>query len=190
MQRQATKATNTLQQVGILIKIILVSIFAPSHPILAQHACVITDTGTKVCGRLVIDNNGRAASEPKSFQIEPYDSKSIRFSLLLGEWSKSGQCSTERFIYTENSKYIWMQKKGSTWNISYRGIYVPKPELNSVFIADGPNMGGYVVNIYELNQTIYRGAWNTELSEGLSFDNPEDAKFTYVRCSGTSLKRD
>jgi hypothetical protein len=184
MQRQDI---NVLQQVGILIEVILVGIFAPSHPASAQHACVIADARSKVRSRLLTDTSGKTPLEPKSSQIEN-DFKSIRFSLLIGEWSESGRCGAERFIYTGNSKYIWMQKKGSIWKTSYRGIYVPKPELNSVVIADGPSMGGYVVNIYELNQTTYRGEWNTEVSDGLSFDNPEDAKFTYVRCSGTSLE--
>jgi hypothetical protein len=81
-----------------------------------------------------------------------------------------------------------MQKKGAAWKVSYRGIYVRDPKRGSVITADGPNMGGYVVDIYELSKKTFRGEWNTQLSDGLSFYNPEDAKFTYTRCPGKVFK--
>jgi hypothetical protein len=105
----------------------------------------------------------------------------IDYALLVGEWSKPGQCDRQRFIYKQaGNKYIWAQKKNSKWKNVYQGIYVRNPERNSVIIGDGPNMGGETIDVYELTRSKYRGEWKS--SNELSFDNPEDAKFTYVRC--------
>lgn len=114
----------------------------------------------------------------------------INQSLLIGEWSQPGKCNQSRFIYTRNGQYIWMQKKNGGWQSSYRGIYVTSPQQpNSIIIGDGPNMGGSVVDIHELTRSSLKGEWNANASEGLTFDNPEDAKFSYVRCSGSVLKK-
>jgi hypothetical protein len=114
--------------------------------------------------------------------------KKINYNLLVGEWSLVGRCSKERYIYTSNNKYVWMQKKGAAWKVSYQGIFMSNSSKNTVVIADGLNMGGNVIDIFELNKKTFRGKWNVEASDGLSFDNPEDAKFTYVRCSGQVFK--
>ncbi|XWK88729.1 MAG: hypothetical protein U7127_01305 [Phormidium sp.] len=114
----------------------------------------------------------------------------INQNLLIGEWSKPGQCNQSRFIYTRKGQYIWMQKKNGRWQSSYQGIYVTSPQNpNSIIIGDGPNMGGSVVDIRELTRNTLKGEWNVNASEGLTFDNPEDAKFSYVRCSGSVLKK-
>ncbi|WP_193982715.1 hypothetical protein [[Phormidium] sp. LEGE 05292] len=111
-------------------------------------------------------------------------------SLLIGEWSTPGKCNQTRFIYTRKGQYIWMQKKNGFWQTSYQGIYVTSPQNpNSIIIGDGPNMGGSVVDIRELTRSTLKGEWNVNASEGLTFDNPEDAKFSYVRCAGTVLKK-
>ena len=110
-------------------------------------------------------------------------------SPLTGEWSKSGECNKERYIYTSNKKYIWMQKRGNIWKTIYKGIYVHKPGQKAVIIGDGPNTGGYIVDIYELTQTTYKGEWNAKLSEDLSFENQNDAKFTFVKCSGNLINK-
>ncbi|WP_404783694.1 hypothetical protein [Altericista sp. CCNU0014] len=104
----------------------------------------------------------------------------IDYDLLAGEWSKPGQCDRQRFIYRQpGNKYIWAQKKNSQWKNVYQGIYVRYPERNTVVIGDGPNMGGETIGVYELTRLKYRGEWK---GNELSFDNPDDAKFTYVRC--------
>lgn len=114
----------------------------------------------------------------------------INQSLLIGEWSQPGKCDRSRFIYTRNGQYISMEKKKGRWQTLYRGIYVTSPQQpNSIIIGDAPNMGGYLVDINELTRNTLKGEWNVNASEGLTFDNPEDAKFSYVRCSGTVLKK-
>jgi len=113
----------------------------------------------------------------------------INFSPLTGEWSKSGQCNKERYIYFSNKKYVWIQKRGDIWKTIYRGIYVHKPGQKTVVIVDGPNTGGYIVDIYKLTQTTYKGEWKTSLSQGISFENPNDAKFTFVKCSGNLINK-
>jgi hypothetical protein len=113
----------------------------------------------------------------------------IDFSLLIGEWSKPGQCNKERYIYSSNRKYTWAQKKGNIWRTTYKGIYVLRPEQKAVVIGDRLNTGGYTIDINELTQTTYKGEWNISLSEGLSFDNPNDAKFTFIKCSGNLVDK-
>ncbi|OKH39595.1 hypothetical protein NIES2119_04770 [[Phormidium ambiguum] IAM M-71] len=114
----------------------------------------------------------------------------INQSLLIGEWSQPGKCNQSRFIYTRNGQYISMEKKKGRWQTLYRGIYLTSPQQpDSIIIGDGPNMGGYLVDINELTRNTLKGEWNVNASEGLTFDNPEDAKFSYVRCSGTVLKK-
>ena len=73
-------------------------------------------------------------------------------------------------------------KKGNFWKTAYKGIYVHKPEWKAVVIADSPNRGGHTIDIHELSQTTFKGEWKASLGEVLSFDNPNDAKFTYVKC--------
>lgn len=106
----------------------------------------------------------------------------IDFSLLTGEWSKPGQCDRDRFVYSLKNKYSWIQKKNGAWKTMYKGIYVHRPKQNSIVIGDGPNMGGAVIDIYKLTQTYYKGEWNVSASEGLTIENPDDAKFSYVKC--------
>jgi hypothetical protein len=114
----------------------------------------------------------------------------INRNLLIGEWSEPGKCNQTRLIYTRNGQFINMEKKKGVWQTLYRGIYVTSPQQpNSIIIGDGPNMGGYLVDIHELTSRTLKGEWNDNASEGLTFDNPEDAKFSYVRCSGSVLKK-
>ncbi|MEM8781091.1 MAG: hypothetical protein AAGF26_19980 [Cyanobacteria bacterium P01_G01_bin.49] len=85
-----------------------------------------------------------------------------------------------------------MEKKQGSWITNFEGIYAPLNDnkLNNmgleipgaVMIAESANQGGNIVEIHKLNQTTYSGMWNTKLSEGLSFDNPDEAFFAYVRC--------
>ncbi len=117
-------------------------------------------------------------------------SPSVNKSLLVGEWSNSGECEKSRFIYTADGEYMWVEKDGDEWHTVYNGIYLIKPEIpNTVVIAEGPNMGGDVIDIKELNRTNYKGEWNLEMSEGLNFDHPEDRIFSYVRCAGTAIPK-
>jgi len=109
------------------------------------------------------------------------------YSLLIGEWSEPGACNQMRYVYTADRRYMWMEKKKGSWTTNFEGIYVPLNNTNletpgAVIISERANQGGNYVEIHKLNQTTYSGMWNTKLSEGLSFDNPDDAFFAYVRC--------
>lgn len=122
-------------------------------------------------------------------------SANIGTPLLVGEWSEPDKCSNSRTVFTQNGQYFWVQKISGTWENSYEGIYVPmerellselqagSPEvLNAVIVADGPNMGGAVMEVHDIAQDEFRGMWNVKWSEGLSFENPNDAFFSFVKC--------
>jgi hypothetical protein len=106
-------------------------------------------------------------------------SKKINPALLVGEWSQSGKCNSERFIYTSNGKYIWRKKQGRRWKNQYEGIYVFKDGI--IVVADGLNMGGAQINIFSLTSKSFIGKWVA--TEELTFENPEDAKINYTRCA-------
>ena len=109
---------------------------------------------------------------------------------LIGEWSKPGECNKTRFIYTADGRYIWLEKNGTIWRNLYNGIYVTSPtRLNSLVIAEGPNMGGEIIEIQELTRTTYKGEWKLQLSEDGNAENKQDVAFSYVRCQGTALRR-
>lgn len=105
-------------------------------------------------------------------------SKKINTALLVGEWSQSGKCNLERFIYTSDGKYIWRKKEARTWRNQYKGIYMFQDR--KVVVADGPNMGGAEINISSLTSKSFIGEWVA--TEELTFENPEDAKINYVKC--------
>jgi len=50
-------------------------------------------------------------------------------------------------------------------------------------------MGGFVVDIRELTRTTLKGKWNENPGEGLTFDDPKKAVFSYMRCSGNVFKK-
>ncbi|MEH2108465.1 hypothetical protein [Nostoc sp.] len=106
-------------------------------------------------------------------------SKTINSALLIGEWSQAGKCNYERFIYTSNGKYIWRKKEGRRWKNQYQGIYVFKNGI--LIVADGPNTGGAQINIYSLTRKSFIGTWVA--TEELTFENPEDAKINYTKCT-------
>jgi len=116
-------------------------------------------------------------------------------SLLVGEWSKPETCSINRTVFTQDGRYIWIEKKDGVWKNSFEGIYLPmegellsvlqreSPEaLNAVIVAEGPSMGGSVAEVHEATQDALRGMWNVKWSEDLSFENPNDAFFSFSRC--------
>ncbi|HEY9625788.1 MAG TPA: hypothetical protein V6C84_00665 [Coleofasciculaceae cyanobacterium] len=116
----------------------------------------------------------------------------VDYSLLVGEWAGSGLCDSSRYVFTQDERYLWIENKNGRWNTLYEGIYFPLDDrrLNrlslkspgAVIVADGPNMGGSMIEVHTLTQATYSGMWNVALSDGLSFDNPDNAFFAYVRC--------
>ena len=80
------------------------------------------------------------------------------YSLLIGEWSAPGMCDEERYVYTANGRYLLLEKAADdpTWQTVYEGVYVVKPELEAVVIAEGMNMGGFIFKTIKLNDTTYR----------------------------------
>lgn len=113
-------------------------------------------------------------------------------ALLVGEWSAPGECDRSRYVFTQAGEYLWMRNLDSRWQTAYKGIYGPlSPEKinefgitspSAIYVGDQPNAGGYTVEILALNDQQYDGFWNVQLSEGLSFENPDDAYFSYERC--------
>jgi hypothetical protein len=119
----------------------------------------------------------------------------INYSLLFGEWGNEQTCSKERRIFTRNGRYVWMVSENGRWKTRYSGIYSPFPQsklaqlqreepiaLGAVYVGDHPNAGGSTMEIHSLTSNRYRGKWNTSWSEDLSFENPKDAFFDFVRC--------
>lgn len=115
------------------------------------------------------------------------------YGQLIGEWAKAGDCDHARYIYTKDGQYQWLQRKsGNYWNTIFKGVYITisendfkskgVKEQGAVVIAEGLNMGGSVVQIQTLNADSFKGYWDVNMSEGLSFDNPNDAFFEFVRC--------
>lgn len=84
--------------------------------------------------------------------------QTFNYSLLVGEWSNPGMCEAKRYVYTANGEYLLLEKtaNSSTWQTLYEGVYVVKPELEAVVIAEGMNMGGFIFKTIELNDTTYR----------------------------------
>ncbi|MEO1400471.1 MAG: PPC domain-containing protein [Cyanobacteria bacterium J06635_1] len=113
-------------------------------------------------------------------------------ALLVGEWSAPGECDRSRYVFTQDGDYLWMRNLDSSWQTAYKGIYGPlSPEKitefgitspGAIYVGDHPNAGSYTIEILALNEQQYDGFWNVQLSEGLSFDNPDDAYFSYERC--------
>ncbi|MEM9908405.1 MAG: hypothetical protein AAF921_25615, partial [Cyanobacteria bacterium P01_D01_bin.44] len=113
-------------------------------------------------------------------------------ALLVGEWSAPGECDHSRYVFTQAGEYLWMRNLDSSWETAYKGIYTPlsPDKINefgitspgAIYVGDQPNAGGYTVEILALNNQQYDGFWNVQLSEGLSFENPDDAYFSYERC--------
>jgi hypothetical protein len=119
----------------------------------------------------------------------------INYSLLVGEWGNAQTCSKERTVFTQNGRYMWMVSENGRWKTRYSGIYFAFPQsrlarlqrespvaLGAVHVGDHPNAGGNTVEIHSLTSNRYSGKWNTSWSEGLSFENPKDAFFDFVRC--------
>jgi hypothetical protein len=119
----------------------------------------------------------------------------IDYSLLVGEWGDTGKCNQNRTIFTQKGRYVWMEKKSGRWKTLYSGIYFPYPKskisllqrespkaLGAIYIAERPNAGGDTVEIHTLTSNKYSGKWNASWSDGLSFENPRDAFFDFVKC--------
>lgn len=117
------------------------------------------------------------------------------YSLLVGEWSEAGQCDVSRTVFTEDGRYQWLESSGGEWNSQFSGVYVlmtgerlaslqsdSPAAIGGVVIAEGPNMGGDVIEIHSLSQSSFSGMWNEAFSPGLSFENPEDANIDLERC--------
>jgi hypothetical protein len=114
----------------------------------------------------------------------------VDYGQMVGEWSKAGKCGVSRFVFSKDGKYTWLERKRrSKWTVQYEGIYIPNDTMSkgtkwqgAVIIADGPSQGGNLVRLEIISTTRLKGFWDAEASEGLSFDNPKDALFDYVRC--------
>jgi hypothetical protein len=117
-------------------------------------------------------------------------SHAVDYGQLIGEWSEGGKCGVSRYVFSRDGKYQWLERKrGGKWTMQYEGIYKPKAlkykgtkEAGTIVIADGPSQGGNIVRLEIISADRLKGYWDTEASEGLSFDNPKDALFDYVRC--------
>ena len=114
----------------------------------------------------------------------------VNYNLLVGEWSKPGECERNRYIYTANGQYMWIEKNEQDWRSVYTGIYViDSQNPNSIVIAEGRDMGGDVITISELTPNTFKGEWNVSMSEELNFDHPEDAVFSYIKCPTRQMKK-
>jgi hypothetical protein len=114
----------------------------------------------------------------------------VDYNQMIGEWSERGKCEASRFVFTKDGKYKWLEhKRGGEWIVHYEGVYAPDitktkgiKEIGAVIIADGPSRGGYLVRFEIISSGRLKGYWDTDASDGLSFDNQKDALFDYVRC--------
>jgi hypothetical protein len=120
--------------------------------------------------------------------------RAIDYTLLVGEWAQRGQCDKLRNAYTHDGRYQWLENASGKWLTQNDGLYVPVPEKEfrnfgvrergaiTIFIA--PQQDGLLIQIQALNDSRYRGYWDTESDSGvvISFNNPKDAFFDYVRC--------
>ncbi|MEL6554620.1 MAG: hypothetical protein AAFQ63_14305 [Cyanobacteria bacterium J06621_11] len=88
-----------------------------------------------------------------------------------------------------------MKNQVGGWQASYDGVYVltnaeqlsevqrSSPEaIGAVIVGENFNTGGSTLEVHELSPSTFRGKWNVDLSEGLSFENPEDALVDFVKC--------
>ena len=100
------------------------------------------------------------------------------YSLLIGEWSQPGMCDTKRYVYTDEGKYIGLEKPGvnSLWQTWYEGFYIVKPESNLVVIAEGMKEGGFGFLTKELTQQSYVS------QESIPGENEPGGIFEYVKC--------
>ena len=79
------------------------------------------------------------------------------YSLLFGEWSQPGMCDEKRFIYTADGSYSVKEKvDNSNWQTTYEGIYVIKPEIDSIVISEESHQGGFLFSTLELTEWTYR----------------------------------
>jgi hypothetical protein len=114
------------------------------------------------------------------------------YSLLVGEWSETGACGRSRYVFTQDGHYVWIKNQGGNWSTQYEGFYIPLDDnklselgletTGAVVVAPHPNAGGNLMEVHTLTETSYSGMWNAALSDGLSFDDPDDAFFSYIRC--------
>ncbi|MEO0455442.1 MAG: PPC domain-containing protein [Cyanobacteria bacterium P01_A01_bin.114] len=131
-------------------------------------------------------------TNPEPTQTASAESDTVDPALLLGEWSASGECDRTRYAFTPDGDYLWLQNLDGSWETAYKGVYgtlspAKIDELGitssgAIYVADQPNAGGYTIEILALDDRRYEGFWNVQLSEGLSFENPDDAYFSYERC--------
>ena len=100
------------------------------------------------------------------------------YSLLIGEWSQPGMCDTKRYVYTDEGKYIGLEKLevNSLWQTWYEGFYVVKPEINLVVIAEGMNQSGFGFYTQKLTETRYVS------QESIPGQNELGGIFKYVKC--------
>ena len=100
------------------------------------------------------------------------------YSLLIGEWSQPGMCDTERYVYTNEGKYLRLEKPGENnlWQTTYEGVYVVKPEGDLVVIAEGMQEGGFGFLTQELTSTRYVS------QESIPGENEPGGTFEYEKC--------
>lgn len=124
------------------------------------------------------------------------------YTLLVGEWAQQGQCDVRRNVYApdhrypwlKNGRYLWVENVNGHWETVYDGIYLTVPEKDlaaqgvrergAIIITECPQTDGYLVHIQWLTPSAYRGYWDTNPDAPIvvTFKNPKDAFFRYVRC--------
>lgn len=120
--------------------------------------------------------------------------QSVDYALVIGEWSKVGQCARTRFELTSSGRYLWREWSGSAWELKYDGIYSPVTTENlrqvglsvpgALLVADGPATEGVLVEVHKLDRRVFHGKWVTQ-DEGpltFTFQNPKDAWFKFIKC--------
>jgi hypothetical protein len=121
------------------------------------------------------------------------NSYALNYGNLIGEWSNLGKCDSTRFVFMSDGKYTWLERDATReWKRKFEGIFIPLDEVKlkenkilkngAIVIAEGKDQGGYLLQIQLMSKTRLKGFWDTERSDGLSFDNPRDALFDYVPC--------
>ncbi|WP_190949517.1 hypothetical protein [Nostoc punctiforme] len=59
-----------LIQIGSLTAVVFTSLLVPSHPVAAQRACVVTDSGDVVCGKLQQNSKNPSTQNNQTIEFE------------------------------------------------------------------------------------------------------------------------
>jgi hypothetical protein len=96
-------------------------------------------------------------------------------SLLVGEWSESGQCKTSRQVFTADGYFRRIENQRGTWITRFQGVYRVKSN-NMVAVAENTATSDVTIQISRLTQTSLSGQWRDVGSDGRGSIN-------YTRCS-------